>query len=105
MLQEFQLDCVDLYLIHWPVSLKKGSVGIKPEYLTTPNIPNTWRAMEVLYDSGKARAIGLIKWSCTRNGSSQSCTNSANPKGFTFLYLELVEDKFGAASSGCTYEP
>ncbi|XP_057743722.1 NADPH-dependent aldo-keto reductase, chloroplastic-like [Arachis stenosperma] len=62
-LQELQLDYVDLYLIHWPVSIKKGSVGIKPEYLTIPNIPNTWRAMEALYDSGKARAIGVSNFS------------------------------------------
>ncbi|MED6163067.1 NADPH-dependent aldo-keto reductase, chloroplastic [Stylosanthes scabra] len=60
-LQDLQLDYVDLYLIHWPVSMKKGSFGIKPEHLTTPNIPNTWRAMEALYDSGKARAIGQPK--------------------------------------------
>ncbi|XLT47386.1 hypothetical protein HN873_039990 [Arachis hypogaea] len=62
-LQEFQLDYVDLYLIHWPVSMKRGSVGIKPENLTIPNIPNTWRAMEALYDSGKARAIGVCNFS------------------------------------------
>ncbi|RYR72871.1 hypothetical protein Ahy_A02g007102 isoform A [Arachis hypogaea] len=62
-LRELQLDYVDLYLIHWPVSIKKGSVGIKPEYLTIPNIPNTWRAMEALYDSGKARAIGVSNFS------------------------------------------
>ncbi|MED6111539.1 NADPH-dependent aldo-keto reductase, chloroplastic, variant 2 [Stylosanthes scabra] len=62
-LQELQLDYLDLYLIHWPVSMKKGTVGIKPEYLTIPNIPNTWRAMEALYDSGKARAIGVCNFS------------------------------------------
>ena len=43
--------------------MKKGSVGFKPENLTIPNIPNTWRAMEALYDSGKARAIGVSNFS------------------------------------------
>ncbi|MED6189089.1 NADPH-dependent aldo-keto reductase, chloroplastic [Stylosanthes scabra] len=62
-LQEFQPDYLDLYLIHWPVSMKRGTVGMKPEYLTIPNIPNTWRAMEALYDSGKARAIGVCNFS------------------------------------------
>ncbi|KAK3226297.1 hypothetical protein Dsin_006159 [Dipteronia sinensis] len=62
-LQDLQIDYLDLYLIHWPVSMKKGSVGFKPENLTQPNIPSTWKAMEALYDSGKARAIGVSNFS------------------------------------------
>ncbi|KAM4079202.1 hypothetical protein ACB094_09G099300 [Castanea mollissima] len=57
-LQDLQLDYVDLYLMHWPVSMIKGSVGFKHENLTQTDIPSTWKAMEALYDSGKARAIG-----------------------------------------------
>lgn len=38
------LDFVDLYLVHWPV---KGRLNF------------TWQAMEQIYHSGKARAIGL----------------------------------------------
>ncbi|KAA8528386.1 hypothetical protein F0562_035741 [Nyssa sinensis] len=45
--------------------MKKGSVGFKPENLTQPDIPRTWRAMEALYDSGKARAIGLSNFACS----------------------------------------
>ncbi|KAF1878687.1 hypothetical protein Lal_00047358 [Lupinus albus] len=62
-LQDLQLDYLDLYLIHWPVRMKKGSVGFKPENLDQPDIPSTWRAMEALYDSGKARAIGVSNFS------------------------------------------
>ncbi|KAJ4704599.1 Aldo-keto reductase family 4 member like [Melia azedarach] len=43
--------------------MKKGSVGFKPENLTQPNIPSTWKAMEALYDSGKAQAIGVSNFS------------------------------------------
>ncbi|XP_042475239.1 NADPH-dependent aldo-keto reductase, chloroplastic-like [Macadamia integrifolia] len=67
-LQDLQLDYVDLYLIHWPVSMKKGSVGFDPENLTIPDIPSTWRAMEALYDSGKARAIGVSNFSSKKLG-------------------------------------
>lgn len=67
-LQDLHLDYLDLYLIHWPVSMKKGSVGFKPENLTQPDIPSTWRAMEALYDSGKARAIGVSNFSSKKLG-------------------------------------
>ncbi|WVZ17670.1 hypothetical protein V8G54_010652 [Vigna mungo] len=49
--------------IHWPVRMIRGSVGFKKEYLDHPDIPSTWRAMEALYDSGKARAIGVSNFS------------------------------------------
>ncbi|KAJ1389996.1 NADP-dependent oxidoreductase domain [Sesbania bispinosa] len=62
-LQDLQLDYLDLYLIHWPVRTKRGSFGFKPEDLVQPDIPSTWRAMEALYDSGKARAIGVSNFS------------------------------------------
>ncbi|GLT92597.1 hypothetical protein SLE2022_104280 [Rubroshorea leprosula] len=67
-LQDLQLDYLDLFLVHWPVSMKKGSVGFKPENLTQPDIPSTWKAMEALYDSGKARAIGVSNFSVKKLG-------------------------------------
>ena len=48
--------------------MKKGAVGFKPENLTQPDIPSTWRAMEALYDSGKARAIGVSNLSSKKLG-------------------------------------
>lgn len=48
--------------------MKKGSVGFKPENLSQPDIPNTWKAMEGLHDSGKARAIGVSNFSTKKLG-------------------------------------
>lgn len=49
--------------------MKKGAVGYyQPENLTQPDIINTWRAMEKLYDSGKARAIGVSNFSTKKLG-------------------------------------
>ncbi|WJX93397.1 NADPH-dependent aldo-keto reductase, chloroplastic [Trifolium repens] len=82
-LKDLQLDYVDLYLIHWPAPMKKGSVGFavddianpnlastyKPfEDLLQPNLASTWKAMESLYDSGKARAIGVSNFSVKKLG-------------------------------------
>lgn len=58
-----QLNIISSLKIHWPVRLKKGSTGFSPENFVTPDIPSTWRAMEALFDSGKARAIGVSNFS------------------------------------------
>ncbi|KAJ8624213.1 hypothetical protein MRB53_032743 [Persea americana] len=62
-LQDLQLDYVDLFLIHWPMRIKKSTRGFKPENIAPLDIPGTWSAMEKLYDSGKARAIGVSNFS------------------------------------------
>lgn len=43
-LERLGLDYVDLYLIHWPVEGKFN---------------DSWRAMEEIYESGRAKAIGV----------------------------------------------
>ncbi|PUZ65696.1 hypothetical protein GQ55_3G245400 [Panicum hallii var. hallii] len=64
-LQDLQLDYLDLYLIHGPIRIKKGTT-MSPENLIPADIPATWGAMEKLYDSGKARAIGVSNFSCKK---------------------------------------
>lgn len=53
--------------IHWPFRIKKEG-NFCPENFLLPDIPATWQAMEKLYDSGKARAIGVSNFSCKKLG-------------------------------------
>ncbi|CAA6669408.1 unnamed protein product [Spirodela intermedia] len=64
-LDDLQLDYLDLYLIHWPCRLKKGS-GLSGEAVVPLDINSTWKTMERLYDEGKARAIGVSNFSCKK---------------------------------------
>ncbi|KAL6853666.1 hypothetical protein ACP4OV_019695 [Aristida adscensionis] len=67
-LDDLQLEYLDLYLIHWPFKLKKGTSLFNPENYVAPDIAATWGAMEKLYDAGKARAIGVSNFSCKKLG-------------------------------------
>ncbi|XP_042394708.1 type 2 DNA topoisomerase 6 subunit B-like isoform X1 [Zingiber officinale] len=61
-LSDLQLDYLDLYLIHWPFRIKRGTT-ISPENFLPVDIPSTWGVMEKLYDLGKTRAIGVSNFS------------------------------------------
>ncbi|KAK9986414.1 hypothetical protein SO802_031365 [Lithocarpus litseifolius] len=62
-LADLQLEYIDLYLIHWPFRTKPGSHGFAPEVMAPLCLPETWNAMEGLYASGQARAIGVSNFS------------------------------------------
>ena len=64
-LEDLQLEYLDLFLIHAPVRTNKGAVRTAENYIRL-DVPATWGAMEKLYDSGKARAIGVSNFSCKR---------------------------------------
>ncbi|EME88669.1 uncharacterized protein MYCFIDRAFT_64092 [Pseudocercospora fijiensis CIRAD86] len=70
-MEKLKVDYVDLFLIHWPIAAErdekympklneKGQYVIKEELTKNPR--PTWRAMEELYEAGKARAIGVSNW-------------------------------------------
>ena len=67
-LNDLQLDYLDLYLIHWPFRVKKGTSIGNPENFLPPDIPATWGAMEKLHDAGKARAIGVSNFASKKLG-------------------------------------
>ncbi|XP_013626547.1 PREDICTED: aldo-keto reductase family 4 member C9-like isoform X1 [Brassica oleracea var. oleracea] len=60
-LQNLQLDYVDLYLMHWPVRMKKGSVGLDPENLLPVDIPSTWKLATLLELSRVPPAVNQME--------------------------------------------
>ncbi|NEO85019.1 MAG: aldo/keto reductase [Spirulina sp. SIO3F2] len=66
-LSDLQLDYLDLYLIHWPVALKKGvflpESGADLVSLADLPLLDTWGAMEALVDQGLCRHIGVSNFS------------------------------------------
>jgi alcohol dehydrogenase (NADP+) len=69
-LDDLNLDYVDLYLIHWPISLKSDVMFPKggDDYLTYDQAPlsGTWRGMEKLKANGKARHIGVSNFNIAK---------------------------------------
>jgi len=59
-LQKLGLDYVDLYLIHWPTATADQDEN--GNYFSVNKRADTWRAMEEIYKSGKAKAIGVSNY-------------------------------------------
>ncbi len=62
-LQALQLECLDLYLMHWPVAQKleviRADDGHQFLSLNEAPLENTWEAMQQCVERGQCRAIGV----------------------------------------------
>ncbi|MCB9230198.1 MAG: aldo/keto reductase [Bacteroidia bacterium] len=71
-LSDLQLDYLDLYLIHWPISLRKDVIypNQASEYIPLGEIPltETWAALEECYDLGLVRHLGVSNFSVKKLG-------------------------------------
>lgn len=88
-LQKLGLDFVDLYLVHWPVTVRPlGHIGTFP----STKREETWKAMEEIYKSGKAKAIGVSNYAIRHleeMASYASVAPAVNQVEFhPFLYQE-----------------
>lgn len=66
-LANLQLEYLDLYLMHWPVALRKGSTFpfTAENLISLTDLPvlTTWQGMETLVDEGGCRHIGVSNFS------------------------------------------
>ncbi|KAJ3679529.1 hypothetical protein LUZ60_017540 [Juncus effusus] len=60
-LRNLQLEYLDLYLIHWPLSVKPGppSFPIKREDVVPMDLKGVWKAMEECQRLGLSKTIGV----------------------------------------------
>ena len=61
-LSDLGLDYLDLYLIHWPLAWKRGTIGAIDVFAS---LEATWRAMETLVDEGLVKSIGVSNFGKT----------------------------------------
>lgn len=69
-LAALQLEYLDLYLIHWPVALKKGVdfPQSAEDFHSLEDVPlvETWGGMEMLVDKGLCKHIGVSNFSVSK---------------------------------------
>ncbi|CAL9781488.1 unnamed protein product [Musa acuminata subsp. burmannicoides] len=76
-LRNLQLDYLDLYLIHWPVSTKPGryEVPMPKEDLLPIDLSSVWKAMEQCQRLGLTRSIGVSNFSTKKLETLLSIAN------------------------------
>ncbi|KAI4308445.1 hypothetical protein L6164_031522 [Bauhinia variegata] len=67
-LKTLQLEYLDLFLIHWPISAKPGKVTypIEQTELVPFDVKGVWEAMEECQRLGLTKAIGVSNFSCNK---------------------------------------
>jgi len=69
-LHDLQLDYIDLFLIHWPVVIRKGIQFPRSgeDLISLRDLPlsTTWKAMETMVEDGLCRHIGVSNFSTVK---------------------------------------
>ena len=80
-LEDLQLDTLDLYLMHWPVALTRGTdMPQSPDdFVSLDEVPlaETWAAMEDLVDEGLVRHIGVSNFNVPKLRRLMDAANHA----------------------------
>nr|ACM44064.1 NADPH-dependent codeinone reductase-like protein [Papaver bracteatum] len=77
-LRNLKLEYLDLYLIHFPVSLKPGKIvsDIPKDQMLPMDYKSVWVAMEECQTLGFTRAIGVSNFSCKKLQELMATANS-----------------------------
>jgi diketogulonate reductase-like aldo/keto reductase/alpha-ketoglutarate-dependent taurine dioxygenase len=118
-LQDLQLDYVDEYLIHFPISMEYVPIDMKypPEWTNTngkmvlvaQDIGETWKAMEDLVETGRAKSIGVCNFtsqllrqlvSTARRVRPATLQIELHPHNTQTKLIRLARDQLGLRVSG-----
>jgi len=66
--RRLKLEYLDLYLIHWPISVQPGDwqPPYSEEVITTFDLKGVWTAMEECQKLGLAKSIGVSNFTCKK---------------------------------------
>ena len=80
-LEKLRLDYLDLYLIHWPVALRRGTLlpSTPSDFIPLSEAPleATWEAMLAAKETGLARQVGVSNFSKGQIGRVREATGEA----------------------------
>jgi alcohol dehydrogenase (NADP+) len=100
-LSKLRLDYLDLYLIHWPVALRHGTVlPLGPEdFLPLSEVPleSTWEAMLRVSEKGLARQVGVSNFSKRKIEKVKSATGRTPAVNQIELHPYLQQNELLAA--------
>eukprot|EP00297_Palpitomonas_bilix_P024233 CAMPEP_0113882486 /NCGR_PEP_ID=MMETSP0780_2-20120614/8990_1 /TAXON_ID=652834 /ORGANISM="Palpitomonas bilix" /LENGTH=314 /DNA_ID=CAMNT_0000869523 /DNA_START=29 /DNA_END=970 /DNA_ORIENTATION=- /assembly_acc=CAM_ASM_000599 len=66
-LAALKLDYIDLFLMHWPRSVREGAPNpVPPEFIQDIDYVDTYKAMEKLLATGKVKSIGVSNFSIAK---------------------------------------
>lgn len=67
-LRALKLEYLDLYLIHWPISVKPGDweLPYSEDLITTFDLKGVWKAMEECQKLGLTKSIGVSNFTCKK---------------------------------------
>jgi alcohol dehydrogenase (NADP+) len=102
-LKKLQLDYLDLYLIHWPVALRHGTVLPRgPEdFLPLSEVPLawTWEAVLKVSEQGLARNVGVSNFSRRKIERIRDATGETPAVNQIELHPYLQQDALVTACS------
>ncbi|KRT83590.1 hypothetical protein AMK59_4749, partial [Oryctes borbonicus] len=91
-LKKLQLDYVDLYLVHFPITIAKDENG-ENYGRTDIDYLDVWKKVEEQYDAGRAKSIGISNFSIKKiERLLKNCrVKPANNQVETHVYMQQKE--------------
>ncbi|WP_375586164.1 aldo/keto reductase [Cyclobacterium xiamenense] len=99
-LADLQLEYLDLYLLHWPVAVRKGVdfPSKKEDFLSYAEAPltETWKGLEEVFGKGLTRHIGVSNFNTQKLSEIREAANNQPELSQVELHPYLPQNKLKA---------